>query len=92
MVVVKSYVLDNPSTRGKARNSFSQHFTSDTPVILMAQNNKGYRRIVLKKEIMKFFLRINYRCLPWKRKHIRRLISSMLGVNICTWHLSYKDI
>ena len=66
IIVVKSYVLSLPSTREELRNSFSDIFPN-TPIILMAQDNKGVPTYHGREDIVKFLASIDFRRIPWEK-------------------------
>ncbi len=66
IVVVKSYVLSNPTEREEIRNSFSAVFPG-MPIILMAQNSHGIPTYHGRQDIVKFLASIDYRRIPWKK-------------------------
>ena len=65
IIVVKPYVLSSPSAREELRNSFSDIFPN-TPIILMAQDNKGVPTYQWRKDIVNFLVNIDINQIPWK--------------------------
>jgi hypothetical protein len=66
IVVVKSFVLNNPTERESFRSSCSSVFPG-VPVILMAQDSRGTPSYHGRTDIVKFLASIDPRRIPWKR-------------------------
>lgn len=66
IVVVKSYVLSNPSEREDFRTSCSSIFPG-VPIILMAQDSRGVPTYHGRQDIVKFLANIHPSRIPWKR-------------------------
>lgn len=66
IVIVKSYILNIPSTRESTRDSFKDIF-GDIPIILMCQDFKGIPTFHGRPDIVKYLANVDYRKIPWER-------------------------
>lgn len=65
LVVVKKYVVDNKLSADEAISNFSPLFPG-LPLVLAAQDHRGYFTYYGRQDIAKFLASIDARCIPWK--------------------------
>ena len=65
VVVVKSHVLDTPSTRESLRSRMSRAFYG-TPTVLMAQNSAGTPTYHGRDDLVRWLANQYFGALPWK--------------------------
>jgi hypothetical protein len=72
IIVVKYYVLENPTEREEVRSGFSliREFRG-IPIILMAQDSRGVPTYHGKKDIVNFLVGIDLSRIPWKKYTIQ---------------------
>ena len=65
IIIVKAFVLNQPSTSNEMRN-FGMRVFGTVPIILMAQNSKGVPTYQGRKDIVEFLSRIPVNAIPWR--------------------------
>ena len=68
IIIVKRNVIDNNSEADEMRRACASVFPS--PIILMAQDNRGVPIYQGRKDIVRFLSNIDFRRIPWKRYSI----------------------
>jgi len=66
IVVVKSYIIQNPSKAEESRVSFSALFPN-MPIILMAQDSRRVPTYRGRRDIVKFLANIDLTRIPWRK-------------------------
>lgn len=66
VVIVKPYVLNNPTEAQSAILSF-RNFFPGMPIILMAQDSSGRPTYLGRADIVRFLSGISFSRIPWKR-------------------------
>ena len=65
IIIVQRHVLDNNSEADQVRRAWASVFPS--PIILMAQDNRGVPTYQGRTDIVRFLANIDHRRIPWKR-------------------------
>ena len=65
IVVVKPYVLNNPS-EADTMQKFGMRAFGAIPIILMAQNSRGIPTYYGQRDIVKFLSNVPLRAIPWR--------------------------
>jgi len=66
IVVVKSHVVRNASQANKAIQDYGTLFPR-TPIVLMAQKNRGTPTYYGRRDIVRFLSRVPMNAIPWKQ-------------------------
>ena len=65
VVVVKKYILDNPTRREEVRSGFGAVFPG-IPVTLMAQDYRGRSQYHGRRDIVRFLANVPFQAIPWR--------------------------
>lgn len=65
IVIVKSYVLNNPAQAEEMRRFGTKAF-GPVPIILMAQNSRGIPTYSGRQDIVKYLAKVPLRAIPWR--------------------------
>lgn len=66
IVVVKKYVIDNPSEAQQTARAFGRAFPG-MPLVLMGQDGGGTPTYYGRRDIVNFLAGVPVGCIPWKR-------------------------
>lgn len=69
VIVVKSSVINNRLEAKKIIDSFQPLFPG-IPIILMAQDSKGFPHYFGRKDLVKFMVSVPIQAIPWKEFYI----------------------
>lgn len=69
IVVVKKFILDNPTQATNAIHGFEKIFPG-LPIVLMAQNHKGIPSYYGRKDLTNFLSKLPLSSIPWKNYYL----------------------